>query len=57
MMGKKKKRKKGIGVYAQQFGNTFCDDIEGKSVIASEAWQSLREKCISLYGIASLRSQ
>jgi hypothetical protein len=57
MMGKKKKRKKGTGVYAQQFGNTFCDDIEGKSVIASEAWQSLREKCISLYGIASLRSQ
>jgi len=31
-------------LYAQKFGNTFCDDIEGKGVIASEAWQSRREK-------------
>jgi hypothetical protein len=47
---------KGIGVYAQQLSNTFIDDNQDKGVIASEARQSLRENCISFYGIASLRS-
>jgi len=36
---------------------SFCSDIEDKSVIASEARQSLRGKCLSFYEIASLRSQ
>jgi len=38
-------------------GNTFGNDIKDISVIASTAQQFPREKCISLYEIASLRSQ
>jgi hypothetical protein len=44
-------------VYAQSLDNTFGSDIEGKSVIAGEARQTLREKYISFYEFASLHSQ
>jgi len=36
--------KKESGLCAQQLGNSFGNYIEGKSVIASEAWQSRGEK-------------
>jgi hypothetical protein len=44
-------------VYAQSLDDTFGSDIEGKSVIAGEARQTLREKYISFYEFASLHSQ
>jgi hypothetical protein len=31
---------KRIGVYAHKLSNTYCNDIIGRNVIASEAWQS-----------------
>jgi hypothetical protein len=63
----------GTFVYAHQLGNSFGNDIEDISVIASEAWQSLIKNVIArsvvtwqsrkiyclvfFYEIASLRSQ
>jgi hypothetical protein len=50
-------KKKGTVVYAQKLGNTYSDDIADKCVIASQAWQSIGGKRISLYEIGSLRLQ
>jgi len=62
-------RKKGTGVLAQSFGNTFVKSVKDRSVIASkarqshpcviasEAWQSHKGKYIYFYEIASLHSQ
>jgi hypothetical protein len=57
--------------YSHQCGHVFTNNIEDKSFIGCKpwqsylyviarskaTWQSLREKCISFFEIASLRSQ